>query len=199
MHVYLKDHFLYLAVSFVCGFALSIVYDLFRIFRLVRGNVYNSSFTQSRCYSALSMFAFYEKNKKQIKNERVEWIIYFFEDLIYSLIVCIVVVISAYCFNYGMVRFFSVLSMVLGYVLWRIIFGRFFIMTFEHIVYILRVALFYFFYPMTFLCKKIKKVIYKSIILLYNKKREKEATAKSANIRNNRTKISLASVRMERK
>ncbi|MBQ2863145.1 MAG: spore cortex biosynthesis protein YabQ [Clostridia bacterium] len=188
-----------MAVSFICGFVLSFVYDIFRILRIVRGNVYDFAGIKSRFYSHFSMFAFYEKHKKQKKNKKLEWVIYFFEDLIYSLLVCVVVVISAYCFNYGKVRFFSIMSLAFGFVLWRVIFGALFVTVFEHFIYFLKVILFYIFYPITFLCGKIKKVIYKSIRLLYNKKREKMSAAKAARNRSKITKIATVSIHMEKK
>ena len=199
MHVYLRDYFVYMIVSFICGIALSVIYDIIRIFRLLRGNVYYSFFAKSRFYSSLNVFFFYEKKRKKNKNEKLEWVIFFFEDLIYSFLVCLVIVVSAYCFNFGMVRFFSILSLLIGYILWRIAFGRFFMRVFEHIVYILRVILFYVFYPFIFLIEKIKKVIYKSLLLLYNNIRNKKALKTVSKDKNKRSKITMNSIYMEKK
>ena len=169
MHVYLKDHFIFLTASFVVGLVLSFIYDMFRLIRIVRTRRYISKHPPSQVLSSLRLISFYEDQRKKTFNKKSELLFIFVEDILYSVIVCIFTLILVYGFNYGKIRLFSVVGMIFGFYAWRFTFGRLVIYICEYLIYLITVLLFYVLFPFSFLIRKIKKVIYKFTNLLYNK------------------------------
>ena len=116
----------------------------------------------------MKIFSFYEEKRNKSYSEKGDLILIFTEDILYSFIVCIFMLILVYGYNYGEIRLFSVIGTILGFYVWRITIGNVIIYLCEYCLYFISVLLFYVLFPFTFLIRKIKKVIYKSINLLYN-------------------------------
>lgn len=173
MHVYLKDHFAFLFESFFVGVLLSVTYDIFRIIRVARGVRYDRITSPEHIFSRYSFLRIYNefskkrcnKNNRGIRNT----VFFFLEDIFYSLIITLTVLILVYGANYGIPRLFSFVGMLLGFFIYRITLGRFVILFSEYICYFAGAIIFYLFYPFIFLLIKTKKVIYKSLLIIYNK------------------------------
>lgn len=192
MHVYLIDHFIFLLASFLCGVLLSVVYDIIRIFRIFRGDRFNIPFLSVNKFLSCSFFRFYENSRKSNRHPYLNYLLIFIEDILFCLITCTMLLILIYAFNYGRVRLFSLLALVLGFLLWRVISSWTVFFVLQVVVYVIRVILFYFFYPLIILLKKIKKVIYKPCIILYNTLREKFTVKKTNEINSKSRKKTLS-------
>ncbi len=172
MHVFLKDHFIFLALSFAVGFILSIVYDFFRIIRIVRGARYSKNLSPEKIVSRIKFLKLYNSYSAQrvIKNnsKKFEYFLIFLEDILYVVILTLSIQILVFGANYGTPRLFSFCGVLCGFFLSRFTIGKILILFSEYIAYILGAILFYFLFPIVFLLSKIKKEIYKIKQMLYN-------------------------------
>ena len=178
MYVYLKDQFLFLTASFVVGIFLGSVYDIFRIFRIMRGHKYSDCFSPLKKLDRLSVLYKYNNFRKSFQKnifiKRIDLFFVFIEDILYSIILIVTLLILIYGGNYGIARSFSFCAIIVGFVLYRFTIGRVFILVFEYLLYFFGAILFLVFYPIAFFIKKTSKMIYKSILLIYNRNVEKK-------------------------
>ena len=178
MHVYLKDHFVFLVSSFFVGMLLSLIYDVFRVLRVARGIRYSRSISPERTMSGISFLALYNRRCEKRKNgewkKKTEFFLFLIEDIIYSLLCTVIILVLIYGANYGIPRFFSFVGMFFGFLLCRITVGKAIMLASEYICYFIGAVFFYLFYPFSILFIKIKKVIYKLYFLLYNRHMDKK-------------------------
>lgn len=173
MHVYLKDHFIFLFASFVVGIFLCISYEVFRVLRVARGVRYNNRASPEFVFEKYKAFRFYNARIKKSADKKrrfiSETLLTFIEDIFYSIILTVSVLVLVYGANYGIPRFFSFAGIALGFVLCRITVGKVLILFSEYICYFVGAVFFYLLCPFIFLFTKTKKVIYKCVLFVYNK------------------------------
>ncbi len=173
MHVYLKDQFVFLAASFAVGIFLSLLYDVFRVLRVSRGNRYSKGLSPEKIISKVCLLKLYNSFSKRRsdkkRNQNIEYILVLLEDILYSLLLCMTVQILVFGGNFGIPRFFSFVGIMAGFILSRITFGKVIMLTSEYIAYFIGAFLYYLLYPFYFLFLKIKKVIYKLSNMVYNR------------------------------
>ena len=183
MHVYLKDHFTFLYASFICGLLLSLIYDVFRIIRMFGGGQKSIHIDKHSRFFSCSFFKFYERNNTDKKRSFLFDAFVFIEDILFSMAACVLLLIIIYAFNYGRIRLFSIVAISCGFFVWRAISSRTVFVILEYLIYMIKVLLFYLFFPLHFLIIKIKKMIYKLVLIIYNSLRNKTA------YKSNRTEV----------
>jgi hypothetical protein len=106
-------------------------------------------------------------------------LLYFVEDVMYFAAVSVIVVLLFYGFNWGRARLFSFVALVFGFYAWRYTLGWIVMLVFEWLFYFVGAVVFFLLYPFTFFGLKIKKMIYKSFCMIYNKyEKDKQARRK---------------------
>ena len=207
MYVHLKDQLVFLVVSFLCGFALSIVYDIFRVLRMARGyNITTLPIKEDRSTSFKIFSSYTDRYLKSVKRKSNSWIgylIFFIDDLLFFLILTISVLIVVYGFSNGIPRAFSFLALLCGFYVWRYTFSRVVLFIFLRLFFVLGGVLFFVFYPIIILFEKFKKLIYKAKRLLYNnrvkRKEKRELKNSSETITEGKTIISSGVIYMEKR
>ncbi len=173
MYVYIKDQFVFLICSFCSGIFLSLLYDLFRIVRVSRGNRYSNKLSPEHVISKCRILKLYNRysvrRSEKIQNKRTEFILVFAEDIIYSAFVILTVQILVFGGNYGIPRLFSFVGIAVGFLLCRISLGKMFMLVSEYISYFAGALIYYILYPFYYLFVKIKKMIYKTNNMIYNR------------------------------
>ena len=75
----------FILLSFVCGMFLSFVYDIFRILRSLRGNVYFKGSLSNNFFSELNFFDGYNAIRKKLlllnEKSKASFLLFFFEDI----------------------------------------------------------------------------------------------------------------------
>ena len=152
MYIYLEDQLVFILLSFVCGMFLSFVYDIFRILRSLRGNVYFKGSLSNNFFSELNFFAGYNAIRK------ASFLLFFFEDIIFSFITVICILALIYGANYGIPRAFSVVAVILGFLAFRFTFGNVALRLIEYFLYFFGLVLYFLLFPGYFLFIKILKM-----------------------------------------
>ena len=151
---------------------MSLLYDLLRVLRIARCTGPLSSESTGSFIGKWRIFRGYnEYRRRKIKNDDSigHLILYFVEDVLYFLVVALIVVLLFYGFNWGKARLFSVVALFFGFFAWRYTVGWIVLHLFEWIFYFVGALVYFLLYPFTFFALKIKKVIYKSFRMIYNK------------------------------
>ena len=177
MYIYLEDQLVFILLSFVCGMFLSFVYDIFRILRSLRGNVYFKGSLSNNFFSELNFFDGYNAIRKKLlllnEKSKASFLLFFFEDIIFSFITVICILALIYGANYGIPRAFSVVAVILGFLAFRFTFGNVALRLIEYFLYFFGLVLYFLLFPVYFLLRKILKMIYKCYRLLYNRMRRR--------------------------
>jgi len=169
--------------SFLWGIALGVLNDVFRITRVVFGVRYSTKHFE-KLYEVLK---FQKKNDVEKKGRGLFFSsVIFLQDIFSTVIAACGIVILCYYLNDGKFRFFTVVAMSVGAVLWYMSFGKIVMMFSEPIVVIIK---FVFRTVFNFLTSPIRWLaafcvrIYKKIFFKLRK-----AIANNRNIRYNRRK-----------
>lgn len=207
MYVYFKDQLIFLTVSVLCGVFLSFIYDIFRVLRIARGyNIKKTPIPED--YRPKSKFLslytdHYLTSVKKKRSSKIAFLMFMADDILFSVIISLFVVVIVYGYNNGIPRAFSFFGFCLGFCLWRMTGGRVVIYLSERICFLVGALFFYLFYPIYFLFTKIKKLIYKTYFVLYNKRVKAKKQKKEKIIeKNEETKMKLISssiIYMEKK
>lgn len=122
------------------GTVFGMIYDVFRISRMARKN------SQGSIVSMLTKH-FKIPRKCDIQNEqkknKIEFAIVFIEDFIFCMMVSLIEILLFYHLNGGVIRVYALFLSVLGFVLYKIIFGRLIILLAKNIIYIFRHILYF--------------------------------------------------------
>ena len=173
MHVYLKDQLVFLVASFFAGVFLSLLYDVFRVLRVSRGNRYAGGLSPERVASKLKLLSRYnsysERRSKKKQMQKTEYILVAAEDVFYSLLLVLTVQVLVFGGNYGIPRFFSFFGIIVGFFISRVTIGKLIMLLSEYITYFAGAVIYYLLLPFYFLVLKIKKMIYKFKNMIYNR------------------------------
>lgn len=164
--------------SFLLGLFLGAINDVSRIIRVFLGVRYSKK-SFDRFYSALR----FEWRREAKRNDVILNSVIFLQDIIFMIMAASGIVILNYYLNYGDFRFFTVISMCVGIVLWYMSLGKLIVMFSEPIVVLVKRCIYIVVcIPMIYVLKVVTG-LYKKI---YNK--ALKAIANSRNVRYNKIK-----------
>jgi hypothetical protein len=175
-----------LVYSVVLGFFFGAFYDFIRILRIFLGINYVNKFTERLSRKKLK-FIKNPISKRKNKGERYKKIILFITDILYFLFITPVFAIFLYYQNFGLVRWYALLGLTLGFCSYYFSVGRLVISVSEYIVFYMRISFLYIvffitrpFIPLVRLCKK-------EIHKIKSKYKEKKAIKREAKAKSHRT------------
>lgn len=130
------DSYLMVLQFLIPGIFLGLIYDIFRIIRIMRNDSTQrlSEMIRKRFFSQEK-----EQPKKKIKNsQKRENILIFIEDIFFFLIVAVTEILAVYYFNDGEIRIYCLLFSAIGFICYQKTVGRLVISLSKKIVYFIR-------------------------------------------------------------
>ena len=158
-----------LLYSVVFGFFMGTLYDAFRITRIFFGVRYTNK-TFDRLFSLKLPFVKKEMRLKSQRNfEKIsQGVVIFIGDFICVICAALGVIILNYAYNDGRFRFFTVIGLALGFLVYFFSFGKLVMLISEPIAFLIKYLLVSFFvvfgYPikifLQFLIKNLRKICF---------------------------------------
>lgn len=145
--------FLYLYALLVGAF-LGVIFDIFRIFRILRATRYRYIPTQkkSTAFSKTKQRLKTLKQKFRISKTVLEILLVALEDILFFVIAALTVILLLFSVNSGMIRGLALFCVFSGFLLYNQTIGRLVMRFAEYIVFALR-----------FLCRQILRLLYKIV------------------------------------
>ncbi len=142
MEVYIQKQIIIVGYSVILGLIFGALYDIIRVIHILCG------------------IASYSGEKKGMERGKVPFILFFLTDSVYMLFVTLLFSFFVYWINSGVVRFFILFSVIVGFLLYILTVGRVVMVFSEAIVKWIKMIIRYtVFIPAAFVCKIIKCVV----------------------------------------
>ena len=157
MEIFPYKMFLAALHTFMCGVAMGVLYDVLRLTRAMLGYRYISS--DSAALNNPFVNRFKRKKNTDISKSALFKTVLFFEDLIFSLVFCAVLILAIFYGNGGAFRFIFPVSMFVGFFAYYFSAGKLTVLFFDVCALYIRsficYLLYYLFLPARFLFGRI--------------------------------------------
>ena len=188
MEVLISNQISTLIYAIILGLIFGVAYDIIRICRIFLGIRYVNRFTEKLSQKNLK-FIKNPANKEVKKGEKYQEVILFITDILYFLIITPIFAIFLYWKNDGIVRWYSVFGVSVGFLIYYFTIGRFIISISEYIVFTIKVIFLYLIFLITRPFVPLIDIIKRKIVTIKAKKREKKEKKSIKILKNQKRRI----------
>ena len=191
MEILIKNQLITALFSVFIGIAIGVIYDIFKIFRILSGLDFSNKFQEKIEALALPVIKKI-KIKKEKKLSIKDKILYFWWDLLFFIAITPIMLIFIYATSSGVVRWYIIGGAFLGYIIYYLTVSRLISVMCEYIAFIIKIIFAYAIHFLKLPFKKLMLALKRKIISFKKKVKAKKMVSEKNETRNKREVVFLS-------